>query len=259
MPPPPSATPADSAATARGAINSALPSVSCTWLDIGAIAANGNSVNVAMRGVAGDEAVARDQLGAALTQAGVSGATIDFGDVAEITQAGCAALDAFRQIRSPEGGHLTSTAPRYEMTVQQDGSYAGREASNPLIDLDLSDPSRELALLGIEPSGKITLLLRSRAQFEQALAQSVGGRPVSREGNGRYRIHIDSDHEGWSGLLLITGRGPIDADLLAPDVGERGPAWRDRLLTAAAAGRWSAEMVWYESVNGQADAGGGKP
>ena len=135
------------------------------------------------------------------------------------------------------------------MALQRDGQFAGREAANALIDLDPGDRARDLVLLGIEPSGKITMLLRSRAQFEQVLAQSVGGRPISRESDGRYRIHVDSDHEGWSGLLLITGRRLYDPDLLAPDVGMRGPEWRDRFLNAAAAGGWSAEMVWYESVN----------
>ena len=71
-------------------------------------------------------------------------------------------------------------------------------------------PSRDFALLGIQPSGEITLLLQNRAEFEQALAHSLGGRPISREGNGRFRIHIDSDHDGWSGIMLISGRGPFD-------------------------------------------------
>ena len=237
----------DPVVAARGAINAVLPSVSCTWLDIGSIANGGGTLNVAMRGVAGDEGVARDQIKAALAQAGFANANVAFNDVAQITQSGCAALDAFRQIRSPEGGHLATPQIHYDRVVQQDGDYAGREAVNALIDLDLSDPSRDLALLGIEPSGKITLLLQSRAQFEQALAASVGGRPISREGNGHFRIHVDSDHEGWSGILLLSGRGPFEADVVAPEIGARGPDWLDRFVSAASAGRWSAEMVWYDS------------
>ena len=131
--------------------------------------------------------------------------------------------------------------------MQQDGQYAGREAVNALLDLDLSDPSRDIALLGIEPSGKLTLLVQSRAQFEQALAQSVGGRPISREPNGHFRVHLDSDHEGWSGILLLTGRGPFDPAIVSPDIGARGPDWLDRFVSAASAGRWSAEMVWYDA------------
>jgi serine/threonine protein kinase len=244
--PPPPAT-GDPVVAARGAINAVLPSVSCTWLDIGAIANSAGGLNVAMRGVAGDEGVARDQIRASLAQAGFRNPTVDFADVAQITQSGCAALDAFRQIRSPAAGHLSTPQVHYDRVVQRDGQYAGREAANALLDLDLSDPSRDIALLGIEPSGKLTLLLQSRSQFEQALAQSVGGRPISREGNGRFRVHLDSDHEGWSGILLLSGRGPFEPDVVAPDLGARGPDWLDRFVTAASAGHWSAEMVWYDS------------
>ena len=264
---PPSPT-ADPVAAARAAINSTLPSVSCTWLDIGSVQNGNGGVNVAMRGVAGDEGVARDQIRAALVQAGLQNPNVDFADVAQITQAGCAALDAFRQIRSPEGGHLSTPQIHYPRVVQQDGQYAGREAVNALLDLNLSDPSQDIAILGIEPSGKITLLLSSRAQFEQALANSVGGRPISREANGHFMVHLDSDHEGWSGILLLQGRGPFDPAVVAPDIGARGPDWRDRFVSAASGGNWRAEMVWYDSgtagaagptasVNDGGDAGDG--
>jgi eukaryotic-like serine/threonine-protein kinase len=250
------APPGDPVRAARSAIDAVLPSVSCTWLDIGRIDVEGGRIAVALRGVAGDADVAADQLRSALVQAGAQNPELNFGDVAPIRQAGCAVLDALRQIRAPAGGHLSSPSTRYEMSVQQDGDYAGRAASNPVLDLDLGDPRQDIALLGIEPSGRITVLLRSRAHFEQILAGSVGGRPVSREGNGRFRIHIDSDHDGWSGLALLAGRGPFDPALIAPDIGARGPEWRDRFIAAAGRGRWTAEMVWYESVNREAEPGG---
>jgi hypothetical protein len=244
-PAPPPAAAVDPALTARDAINAVLPSVSCTWLNIGAITANAGTVSVAMRGVAGDEAVARDQVRAALVQAGLDNPTVDFADVSHITQAGCAALDAYRQIRAPQGGHLTMPQVRYPWGTIPDGPYRGREGVRAQLDLDLSDASRDIALLGIQPSGQITVLLDSRAGFERVLAGSVGGRPISREGNGRFRIHLDSDHRGWSGILLVSGRGPFDAETIAPDVGARDPAWRDRFLADAGARNWSAEMVWY--------------
>jgi len=245
----------DQVAAARAAIHSVLPSVSCTWLDIGTIEAGAGGLNVAMRGVAGDENVARDQLRAALVQAGVRNPTIDFRDVARITQAGCAALDAYRQIRSPEGGRMTAPRVRYPRRVFEDGQFAGEEGVTALLDLDLGDPGRDIALLAIQPSGQITMLLESRAQFEQALASSIGGRPISRQGNGRFRVEIDSNHPGWSGVLLISGRGPFEPDVAAPAIGARGPEWRDRFVTAAGQRNWTAEMVWYHADD---EEGGGE-
>jgi len=131
----------------------------------------------------------------------------------------------------------------------QDGRYAGEEGITALLNL-VDDPSRDFGLIAIEPSGMLTPIVLSRAELEQELAASVDGRPIGRTGNNRFRIQLDSDHEGWSGILLISGRGPFEPDLVAPDIGERGPDWRDDFVAAAAAGRWSAEMVWYEAVSG---------
>jgi serine/threonine-protein kinase len=250
-PQPSSGSNGGAAEIARSAINSVLPSVSCTWLDIGGIETGANGLDVAMRGVAGDERIARDQLRAALVQAGIRNPNIDFADVAQITQAGCAALDAYRQIRATQAGRLTSARVHYQRGILPDGQYGGQEGITALLDLRLDDPARDFALVGIEPSGRLTPIVLSRAGFEQALAASVGGRPISRTGNDRYRVQLDSDHEGWSGILLISGRGPFEPGLVAPDIGDRGPDWRDDFLAAAAAGRWSAEMVWYEAVGGE--------
>ena len=70
---------------ARNAINTALPSVSCTWLDIASIEGGSDGVQVAMRGVAGDVGAAQHELDQALTGAGLRNASLDFGDVAPIT------------------------------------------------------------------------------------------------------------------------------------------------------------------------------
>ena len=75
------------------------------------------------------------------------------------------------------------------------------------------------------------------------------GSPIVDEGDGRYKLKIDLDHQGWSGIILISGRGPFGRDLVAPQIGARGPSWQNEFLSAAAAGQWKVEMVWFESVN----------
>ena len=255
-------TPGNPIEAARAAVNAVIPSVSCTWLDIGSVNDQGGTVTVAMRGVAGDAQAAQRELTSALEQAGISNARLDFGDVAPITPAGCAALDTYRQVRATSDYRLSSERPRFEMTMQPPGSsYAGEEAANAVIDFDFTDPNIDFAIVGIEPSGVISAIIPDRASFDGAVAQSVGGRPISSNGEGRYRLHIDLDHEGWSGIILITGQGPFPPDVIAPPVGARGPSWQQEFLGQAAQRNWRVEMVWFQSVNreGSNALGGTQP
>jgi len=248
--------PGDPVETARAAVNSVLPSVACTWLDISDVRPDGEALTVAMRGVAGDASAAQAEINQALTQAGLTNARLDFGDVAPITPAGCAALDTYRQVRATSGYHLSAAQPRFEMVMQAPGTpYAGEEAANAIVNFNFGDPSMDFAVLGIEPSGTISTLIGSRSDFESVLAQSVDGRPISNDGNDRYRLNIDLDHVGWSGIILITGRGPFPQEAIQPPIGARGPTWQQQFLAAAAERNWRVEMVWFQSVNREAGDG----
>ena len=243
------AVPGNPTETARNAINAVLPSVGCTWLDISRIETGNGGLQIALRGVAGEGDAARQEISRALTDAGVQNARLDFGDVAPITQAGCAALDAYRQVRATAGTHLSVAQPRFEMMMQPPGTpYAGEDAANAVVNFNFAN-AQDFAILGIEPSGVISPLIADRATFQSALAQSVDGRPITDEGNGRYRLNIDLNHNGWSGIILVSGQGPFEGDLVAPPVGSRGPSWRDQFLARAAERNWRVEMVWFESVN----------
>jgi len=244
------AAPSDPVEAARNAVNAALPSVACTWLDIGSIQGGADGLIVAMRGVAGDAGAAQQEIAQAIAATGVDGARLDFGDVAPITPAGCAALDTYRQVRESSDYRLSVPQARFEMAMQPAGlPYAGRDAANAVINFNFANPDLDFAILGIEPSGAITPLLGSRERFQAALAQSVNGRPIAREGENRYRLHIDLDHQGWSGIILVTGQGPFEPDTVAPPIGARGPSWQREFLSAAAERNWRVEMVWFQSVD----------
>lgn len=246
----------DPVEAARAAVNSVLPSVSCTWLDIANVEGGADGVRIAMRGVAGDAAAAQNEIGQALTGAGLANARLDFGDVAPITPAGCATLDTYRQVRASSDYKLSVAQPRFEMVMQPPGTpYAGENASNAVINFNFADASQDFVIVGIEPSGVITPLIPNRAGFDALVANSSNGRPITNDGNGRYRLNIDLDHQGWSGIILITGQGPFDAGTVAPPIGARGPSWQQQFLSAAAQGNWRVEMVWFESVDQEANSG----
>ena len=239
----------DDVQQARSAIDAALPSVGCTWLSITDIKAQGGGIDVALTGVAGDPGQAQNEISETLRDRGSSARNIDFADVALITPAGCAALDAFRQIRATGRSWLSVPLRRFEMRQQPATSiYPGKLAANALVLIDIADPSLDFALFGIEPSGRIEQILPSRAAFTAALRASRGGTPITDLGNDRYRMQIDLDHAGWSGVLLVTGKGPFDPAVVAPPLGARGSEWRDRIATLAGERGWRTDMVWFEST-----------
>lgn len=239
----------DTVQRSRSAIDAALPSVGCTWLSITELSDRKGGVDVALTGVAGDPAQAQNEIAATLRGQGTAARNIDFADVSLITPAGCAALDAFRQIRATGENRLSVPQRRFEMRPQPpESAYAGKIAANAIVSIAIGDPTLDFALLGVEPSGRIDMVIPSRTAFADTVRQSKNGVPITDLGNDRYRLQIDLDHAGWSGLLLVTGKGPFDAAVLAPPLGSRGSDWRNKLATLAGERGWRADMVWFESI-----------
>jgi serine/threonine-protein kinase len=241
---------ADPVVRARAAIDSALPSVGCTWLRIVDVTASRDGARVALTGVAGNPGAAQQEIDRTLQAQRLRVNDIDFSEVSPITQSGCAALDAFRQVRNTGAERLSVPQRRFEMRLQPPGSaYAGRVAANAVINIAIGDLALDFALVGLEPSGKIDMVIPDRTAFMAAVEASKNGAPITPLGNDRYRLQIDLDHAGWSGLLLVTGKGPFGADTIAPPLGQRGADWRDRLVTLAAERGWQTDMIWFRSVD----------
>jgi hypothetical protein len=244
------------AQVAASAINSVLPSVGCTWLEVSQIASRENGVAVAMKGVAGNRQAAQEEIGRALAGAGVQNASLDFAGVAPITQAGCAALDTYRLIRAERGDALTAASPTFERSIQSAGlPYAGQLGA--VVELDFKPASdTDFTILGIEPSGIVTQMAADRAALDaivadqRSLPESQRAIVATPEG---YKLRISSDHAGWTGYLVITGRKPFDASLTAPALSARGPDWQNRFAQAAANQDWRAEMEWVNLVDERPD------
>jgi serine/threonine-protein kinase len=245
---------ADPVARARDAIDAALPSVSCTWLRIVSVSPSAGGPRVALTGVAGNPTQAQTEIVRTLQAQGLTASAIDFAEVSPITQSGCAALDAFRQIRTTGRNRLSVPQRRFEMRTQTAGTaYEGKVAASAVIGIAIGDPSLDFALVGLEPSGAIDMLIPSRAAFAEQVRRSRDGLPITDLGGDRYRMQLDLDHEGWSGLLLVTGKGPFDAKVIAPPLGQRDAAWRTTLVQRAAEHGWQADMIWFRSVDEEKD------
>jgi serine/threonine-protein kinase len=255
--PPAGQAPGDPNQLARTAIDSVLPSVGCTWLQIVDIKPGKEGADIALAGVAGNPAAAQNEISQALAQHGIREANIDFSDVAQITQSGCAALDTYRQIRAPDSRQLKVPQRKFEMRMQPDDpaqtGYPGERAANVVLQLAIADPKADFAVIGLEPSGVIspefsgpgTGVLGREAL--QKLARET--RIVTDQGNDRYQMQLDVNHAGWSGVLLLTGKGPFEKDVIAPPIGQRGPEWTTRFVSEAADRGWQAQMVWFKTVD----------
>jgi serine/threonine-protein kinase len=128
------------------------------------------------------------------------------------------------------------------MHLLKGGDYAGQQGAQPVIRLTIADPKTDMTLFGIEPSGVISELLNSRQHLDQAVA---AGNPT-KIGDDAYELKMDLNHQGWSGLVLITGKGPFRPDLVRPGLGTRDMAWRERFANVAAQQGWKADMLWFK-------------
>ena len=243
----PAAVNRDPVEVARATINSVLPSVSCTWLSLVDVRGGAGGPSIKLTGVAGNPSTAQNEIGSALTAQGITNANIDFSEVAPITPAGCAALDTYRQVRNGETPRLTVPQRKFEMATlgPEAGEDAGKVGANAVIDINVGDPSRDVAIVGIEPSGQITPLVTSR----KALQDEVAAKGIQDLGGDRYRLTIATTHANWSGILLVSGKGPIEDAQVAPGLGARGPAWTNDFVSEAAEKGWQTDMVWYKTVD----------
>lgn len=243
----PAAASRDPVAVARSTINSVLPSVSCTWLSLVDVSGGAGGPSIKLTGVAGNPSTAQNEIGSALSAQGITNANIDFSEVAPITPAGCAALDTYRQVRNGETPRLSVPQRKFEMATlgPEAGEDAGKVGANAVIDINVGDPSRDVAIVGIEPSGQITPLITSR----KALQEEVANKGIQDLGGDRYRLTISTTHANWSGILLVSGEGPIEEPQVAPDLGARGPAWTNGFVSEAASKGWQTDMVWYKTVD----------
>ena len=128
-------------------------------------------------------------------------------------------------------------------------SYAGTKAANAVLNINVGDPKADFSLVGLEPSGVIDTISSDRAAFLKQAQASVNGRPITTLSGDKFRLQLDLDHIGWSGMLLLTGKGPFDAKLVAPPLGSRGPDWTNKFVAVAANQGWQADMVWFKSVD----------
>jgi hypothetical protein len=245
-------SPEEQVQIATQTVNSLLPNVECSWLDVANVG-GGEALTVRMTGVARSPAQAQNRLGQALAAAGLSNPSVSFEEVATILAPGCSALDAYRQIRTTEPHRLSVAQREFEMSPRPgDPDPAYRIASQAVVTFRAPE-GNDFALIGIEPEGPLSQLFDSRQELEALVASEAqypaADRQVELVGPNTYRIKPRLNHTGWSGLVLLVGEGPFQPDVIRPDLGARGQDWHNRFEAKASEQNWKSEMIWFRSVD----------
>ena len=227
----------DPQGAAQLALATGLRGVPCSWLDVGSLQARDSTIDVALRGVSGKPDKAKADIGFVLEKAGLEAGDIDFADVKQIAPTDCSPIDAFRQIRDYDGAQLATTQRQYELS-----NSAGELTAKPEIEIDLNNFADDLALFGIQETGEITSLIGTKTEMNDPDA-------FSSPRSGVKSFELETTHKGWSGILLLKGKGPFDPGLIEKAPGEVSESWINRFLQAAKAQGWKSEMIWYRTVD----------
>ena len=232
----------DPQGAAQQALAVGLRDVSCSWLDVGSVAARDQTIDVSLRGVSGKVERAKTSIADLLDKAGLEVGDIDFTDVKQIEATDCSPIDAFRQIRDYGPARLNVSQRQFEMSNGRGAKAAvAGLAAAPMVEIDRNKLDSELAVFGLEETGAITPLIMSEGDFGSFDTKQVRA--------GVIGFELFTDHKGWSGILLLKGKGPFDPTLLEKGPGEVSPSWVNRFLQAAKTQGWKSEMIWYRTVD----------
>lgn len=233
-----------------GAVQAALPTIPCSWMTV-ETTRNGAGFAVAGTGVAGAPLDAENAVLQTAQKLGVEPGT-DFTGIAQIDQSYCPILDELNQFRAGPPIRMTRKQPEYELdTLGPESYYPGEVGTKVITEVSFAGITDEYALYSIEKSNVISPITLSRAQFKQA----VDGKQIEQlPGSESYRLNLDTNAKpGWSGIVLITGKGGFADDSLSDLV---SPAGKAAFEARARANGWKVQIVWYKFVDNQPNAGG---
>lgn len=231
---------------ARSVLGQTLPIVPCSWLDIQKFESGEGGLKVAFKGVVGNTVAAQSAISDALTKANLKIASVSFEDVSSVRPNVCKLLDAFRQVKSPPPGDLSTDQLKYEMEIQTTGSQAGQSAAVPQIHIAGDALTGELMLGGIDPDGSAASFVANAAELKFMLANSDNG---GLNPDHSAALKVNQTVAGLVGIVLIHGKTAIDAQTVFPAGSAHDEAWKARFVAEARRKGWNADMVWFKVVN----------
>ena len=238
----------------RTAVEAALPSAQCTWIDIDDVNAGPGGVSLRLSGVAGSPVEAQQVIQKAAQATGAKVGLIDTANVFPVGAATCAPLDAFRQFRTPNsqtGRLIDSQQSNWEL-MDKNPPCNGPNAK-VVVGLKTGSPDQNFTVLGFDRKGGLQQIFTDKAALASVKAQAP--ELVTDQGGGAYSTTACYNETGLVGEALVTGAGPFDVDLPNAMQSDKSKmvdaAWLQQFIQKAKAGGWKISMAWYRVVNDQ--------
>jgi len=238
----------------RQAIETALPTAACSWIDIEGVSDGPGGVTVRLSGVAGSPASAQQTISAAAQATGAHVGLIDASNVFPVASGNCAPLGAFRAFREPSselGRRFTSPQANWELSAKNDPCVGPN--AKVVVNLSIGNPRQNFSIIGMDKNGGLQQIFNDRAAFNAYHAQFPEF--VTDKGGDSFSSTACYNETGIVGQLLIVGAGPFDLGLPNALTSNKSQpvdaAWIKRFADAAKAGGWKTNMVWYRVVDDQ--------
>lgn len=225
----------------RRAVEAALATVPCSWMEIDSLEATEAGVAMRLSGAAGDAGIAQAAMERAVADARAPVSDLDLSGVLAAPPVMCRAVDALRPLRVETSAQQRRLTAAQSIWVME--TLDGRTVAYPVLDLNIGDPTIQFVVLGIDVVGGPVVISKGREQLK-ALA-GAGRKNAVDLGGDRYRISFPMDEPGLFAIVLLTGPIPLDAGLLDGSDGDPGP-WLDRFRQAASAAGWKGEILWHQ-------------
>jgi serine/threonine-protein kinase len=239
----------------RQAVEAALPTIACTWLDIDGVDDTPSGVSIRLSGVAGSPVAAQQAVSAAAKATGAAISLVDSSNVFPVSSASCAPLDAFRAFREPSselGRRFTSEQSTWELLAKNPPCPV-LPAAKAVVDLNIGNPAQNFSLIGMDENGQLQQVFADRSAFAAFAKQYPDF--VADKGNDSFASTACNTTTGLVGELLVTGPGPFNFNLPDAAVTDKGKpvdaAWLANFTNAAKAGGWKTNMVWYRVADDQ--------
>ena len=240
----------------RQAVESALPAIDCTWIDIDGVDDGAGGVALRLSGVAGSPIAAQQAISTAAKATGAAVGLVDTSNVFPVSAKTCAPLNAFRAFREPSselGRRFTSQQSTWELSPKNDPCVGPN--AKAVVNLNIGDPQKDFTLIGMDHDGGLQQIFANRAAFKAFQTQFPDF--VADKGNDSFSATSCYNETGLVGQLLVTGQGPFDLSLPNATVTDKSKpvdaAWLANFAQTAKAGGWKTSMVWYRVVNDQAN------